>query len=119
MEQRWGRRRTTFKLGINIMQPKRRKPTHPGEILSKEFLKPLQISPKDFAKTLSKDWNEKKVNDLIEGKEAVSKEMAKDLAKALQTTTHFWVHLQQFYAEYEKIQRGNEKGSLKPWKKAI
>ena len=100
------------------MQPKRRKPTHPGEILSEEFLKPLGISPKDFAKQIGGNWTEARVLAVIDTKEDISEKMAEELAAFFATTAHFWIHLQRFYNEYEAIQKRSEKGSLKPWKKA-
>jgi plasmid maintenance system antidote protein VapI len=34
------------------MLPKQRRPTHPGEILLREFLEPKETSQVEFAKTL-------------------------------------------------------------------
>ena len=98
------------------MQPKRRKPTHPGQVLLEEFLLPLGISPAQCAKNLGKGWTEKKVQALINGEENVSDKIAEELAVAFSTTAHFWKHLQQFCNEYDAIHKQNEKGALKPWK---
>jgi antitoxin HigA-1 len=100
------------------MLPSRRKPTHPGEILSKEFLGPLTLTPRQFADRLGQEWNEIKVEAIIKGKENISEKTAEQFAAALGTTAEFWKHLQNTHNQWEKEHRSNEKGSLKPWKKA-
>jgi len=45
---------------------KHRKPTHPGEILLEEFLKPLGISQAQFARYLG--WTYAKLNEIIREK---------------------------------------------------
>jgi addiction module HigA family antidote len=100
------------------MLPKRRKPTHPGVILDEEFLKPLMISPKQLADKMGAPWSELKITALIKGKEPISDKTAKDLEKALETPSQFWLRLQQQYSQWEESEKQNEKGSIKPWKKA-
>ena len=100
------------------MLPKRRKPTHPGVILMEEFLKPLGITPRQFAEKLSGNWNEYKVEAIINAKENLPDKAFSEFAVALGTTPQFWQHLQNVYHQWEATHRQNEKGSLKPWKKA-
>ena len=100
------------------MLPKRRKPTHPGQILLEEFLKPLELSPRQFAEKLGNQWTELKIESFIHGQENLSEKGAQEFAAELGTTPHFWQHLQSLYNQWEEIHRQNEKGSLKPWKKA-
>ncbi len=45
------------------MKPKSRPPTHPGEILLKEFLEPLGLSQKQFAEHLG--WTYPRLNEFI------------------------------------------------------
>ena len=45
------------------MLPKFRTPTHPGEMLLEEFLKPIGISQKAFAKHLG--WTYARLNEII------------------------------------------------------
>jgi plasmid maintenance system antidote protein VapI len=52
------------------MFPKNREPTHPGEILLEEFLKPLSISQEDFATHLGGSWTQPKVSAFIRKKGA-------------------------------------------------
>lgn len=100
------------------MLPSRRKPTHPGEILSRDFLNPLHLTPRQFADKLGKEWDELKIEAIIQGKENLSEKAAEEFASMLGTTTEFWKHLQNICNQWESIQRSNKKGSLKPWKKA-
>jgi len=74
------------------MLPKNRTPTHPGEILLEEFLKPLGVTQVAFAEHIG--VSVQRVNELIRGKRGVSPETAWLLSQALGTTPQFWVNLQ-------------------------
>lgn len=100
------------------MLPKKRRPTHPGEVLFEEFLIPLKLSQKQFADSLGKNWSEQRLSLIIEGQEDISPKSAQEIASVLGTTSEFWTHLQNLCHEWDKIHKQNEKGSLKPWKKA-
>lgn len=100
------------------MFPKNRQPTHPGAILEHEFLKPLGMDAKKFAQVLGGDWNEIKINAILTGKEGISERIARDFAEALGTTVEFWKKFARYYQQWEQVHKANEKGSLKPWKKA-
>jgi addiction module HigA family antidote len=100
------------------MLPKKREPTHPGKILMEDFLKPLQLTSRQFADSLGGDWSEYKIEAFIKGKENLSEKEAEELAGKLGTSVQFWLRLQQMHNQWAEIHRHNEKGSLKPWKKA-
>lgn len=100
------------------MLPKRRKPTHPGIILKEEFLTPLGMTARQFADKLGPTWNEVKLEAILQGRENLSQRTAEEFAALLGTTAQFWKHLQQTYSQWEQTHRQQEKGSLKPWKKA-
>jgi len=74
------------------MLPKNRTPTHPGEILLEEFLKPLGVTQVAFARHIG--VSVQRVNELIRGKRGVTPETAWLLSQALGTTPQFWVNLQ-------------------------
>jgi len=74
------------------MIPENRVPTHPGVILSEEFLKPLGVSQVAFAAHLGVPVQ--RINELIRGKRGVTPETAWMLAQALDTTPEFWMNLQ-------------------------
>ncbi|MGC1878410.1 MAG: HigA family addiction module antitoxin [Rhabdochlamydiaceae bacterium] len=100
------------------MLPKRRKPTHPGVILMEEFLKPLGMTSRQFAEKLGENWNEYKIEAIINEKEGLPDKACAEFAAALGTTPQFWQHLQNSIHQWEQTHKHNEKGSLKPWKKA-
>ncbi len=75
------------------MLPKKRPPTHPGEMLLKEFLEPLGITQKEFAKHLG--WTYARLNEIINGRRNVSADSALALGEALKTGPEFWLNLQR------------------------
>lgn len=74
------------------MLPKNRIPSHPGEVLLEEFLKPLGVSQVALAEHLSVPVQ--RINELVRGKRGVTSETAWLLAGALGTTSEFWINLQ-------------------------
>jgi len=74
------------------MLPKSRVPTHPGEVLLEEFLKPLELSQVRLAEHLGIPVQ--RVNELVNGKRGVTPETAWLLAGAFDTTPEFWLNLQ-------------------------
>lgn len=77
------------------MIPENRIPTHPGVVLSKEFLTPLGVSQVALAKHLGIPVQ--RINELVRGKRGVSPETAWLLSEALNTTPEFWINLQANY----------------------
>lgn len=67
-------------------------PVLPGEMLSEEFLKPLNLTQKAFADHIGVDI--KTVNRLVNGRTAVTPELAVKFAAALSTSAEFWLNLQ-------------------------
>ena len=67
----------------------------PGEILQEEFLEPLGISQYRLAKAIGKPQSA--ISEIVNGKRAISFEMAWLLGKALGTSTEFWMSLQSTY----------------------
>jgi addiction module HigA family antidote len=77
------------------MLPESRLPTHPGEILLEEFLKPLGITQVAFARHI--DAPVQRINEIIRGKRGVTSETAWLFSQALGTTPEFWINLQTTY----------------------
>ena len=74
------------------MIPENRIPTHPGVILSQEFLAPLNITQVALAAHMGVPTQ--RVNELVRGKRGVTPQTAWLLSQALNTTPEFWVNLQ-------------------------
>lgn len=74
------------------MIPENRIPTHPGVVLSEQFLAPLGISQVALAAHLGVPVQ--RINELVRGKRGVTPETAWLLSQALNTTPEFWINLQ-------------------------
>ena len=77
------------------MLPENRVPTHPGEILSEEFLIPMGITQVALAKHVG--VSPQRINELVRGKRGITPETAWLLSQALDTTPEFWINLQTAY----------------------
>jgi addiction module HigA family antidote len=74
-------------------------PVHPGEMLKEEFLDPLKISQREFARIIQVPAN--RVNQIINGKRSITGDTAIRFSLALKTSAEFWLRLQDRY-ELEK-----------------
>lgn len=74
------------------MLPKNRAPTHPGEMLLREFLEPNGLTQKDFAIHLG--WTYARLNEIVNGKRGISAESALAFADAFEMEPEFWLNLQ-------------------------
>jgi addiction module HigA family antidote len=75
------------------MVPRNRRPTTPGEILHEEFLAPLGMTQKRLADHLGRDV--KVVNRIVDGRSAVTADMALRLGAAFRTSPDFWLNAQR------------------------
>lgn len=78
---------------------KKVKAIHPGKILLEQYLEPLNISQREFARRISVSPN--RVNEIIRGRRAVTGDTALRFSIALDTTAEMWLGLQAHY-ELEK-----------------
>ena len=85
------------------MIPKNRRPTHPGEILLEEFLKPKGLSQMELAAKMGAPIQ--RINTLVNGKRDISAQTAVLLARVLNTTPEFWMNLQASLDLYEAEQK--------------
>jgi addiction module HigA family antidote len=74
------------------MIPENRIPTHPGEILLREFLEPLGLAQTELAEKLKVPVQ--RVNELVKGKRGVTPDTAWLLSAAFGTTPEVWMNLQ-------------------------
>jgi len=77
------------------MLPKNRPPSHPGEILLEEFLKPREMTQSELSEKLEIPLQ--RVNSIVNGKRGVTPETAILLARFFETTAEFWMNLQTQY----------------------
>ena len=72
--------------------PKSRAPTHPGEMLLEEFLRPMGITQSAFAIRLGVSFP--RLNEIIKGRRGVTPDTALRLAQVLGMSAEFWLGLQ-------------------------
>jgi addiction module HigA family antidote len=69
--------------------------THPGEILSEEFLKPMKISQNRLAIEIRVPTH--RINEIINGRRSITADTALRLGIFFGTTADFWLNLQSKY----------------------
>ena len=77
------------------MTVKTMEPIHPGEILSEEFLKPLNISQYRLAKDISVPA--RRINEIVHGKRSITANTALRLSRYFTLSERFWLNLQTRY----------------------
>jgi len=77
------------------MIPLNRISTHPGIILLREFLEPLELTQKALAAHVGVPTQ--RVNEIVRGKRGITPETAWLLSEALSTTPEFWLNLQSVH----------------------
>ena len=82
-------------------------PIHPGEILLKEFLKPMGISQYRLAKDIS--VSPRRINEIVHGKRRVSADTALRLERFFGLSEGFWLRLQARYDLEVEKDRLNER----------
>ena len=70
-------------------------PTHPGEVLREEFMKPLGLTQYALAKALR--ITQVRVGEIVNGKRAVSPDTALRLSRYFGTSAEFWMGMQATY----------------------
>lgn len=77
-------------------------PPHPGEVLRKDFLKPLNMSEHALAKVLG--IPQVRISEIVNRRRAISPNTALRLARYFGTSTEFWIGMQ---ATYDRQQARN------------
>lgn len=72
--------------------PTHRAPTHPGEMLREEFLKPMDLTQKDLAEGIHVPFQ--RVNELVRGRRGITPSTALRLSRFFGTSAGFWLNLQ-------------------------
>ena len=72
---------------------RRRIPAHPGRILRKHYIEPLNLTITQLADTLQ--VSRKALSAIVNEKKSVTPDMALRLARALDTTPELWCNLQK------------------------
>jgi len=78
--------------GAGRRLPRHRPPTHPGEMLLEEFLRPRGITPSAFAVRLG--IPSPRLHEIVRGHRAVTPDTALRLERVLGMPADFWLGLQ-------------------------
>ncbi len=77
---------------MKSMRDRKRKPTHPGEVLRQDVLPALKITQGEIAKRLG--VSRLSVSDLLHGKRALSADMAMRIGRLTNTSAESWLRMQ-------------------------
>jgi len=77
------------------MKKKKLHPTHPGEVLLEEFLKPMNLSQNKLAINIGVPA--RRINEIVLEKRKITADTALRLARFFGTSSEFWLGLQSQY----------------------
>ena len=93
---------------------KKLKNTHPGEILSEEFLIPLDISAYRLSKEIS--IPQTRISEIVKGNRRITADTALRFSKFFGNSAKFWLGLQDdFDIEDEKRRKQKDLNSIKQY----
>ncbi|MDJ0636995.1 MAG: HigA family addiction module antitoxin [Xenococcaceae cyanobacterium MO_188.B29] len=93
--------------------PKYRPPTHPGEMLLKEFLEPMQITQQALAQAIGVPYQ--RVNELVNSKRGITPSTALRLSKFFGNSPDFWLNLQNAWEIYHaQVAEAKQLEKIKP-----
>jgi antitoxin HigA-1 len=81
-----------------IRIPTHRSPTHPGEMLLEEFLKPMGITQRQLAEAIHVPYQ--RINEIINGRRGITPSTALRLARYFKMSPDFWLNNQQGWDLY-------------------
>lgn len=86
---------------------------HPGEILLQEFMRPYGISQNALARSIG--VSPRRINEIVNGKRAITAATALGLGEVLGPSPHFWMALQSDY-DIENARARQMKSVARPCK---
>ena len=92
-----------------IRVPTHRPPTHPGEMLLEEFLRPMGMTQRALADAIRVPYQ--RINEIINGHRGITPSTALRLAKFFVMSPDFWMNLQLRWDLYQAQQ--SERDELK------
>jgi addiction module HigA family antidote len=96
-----------------MLNNRKRRPTHPGEILREDVLPETGLTQGEFAERLG--VTRKTVNEILCGRSPVTVDMAHRLARALNTSPDLWLRLQQDVDIWDALEaKKTEYARIKP-----
>jgi addiction module HigA family antidote len=78
-------------------------PLHPGVVLQEVYMAEMNLNQSGLAALLG--CSPRKINEIVNGKRAISAEFAIELESALKTSASMWVRMQAEYDLYQARKR--------------
>jgi antitoxin HigA-1 len=100
-----------------MLNGRKRRPTHPGELLRAEIIPAAELTQAQLATRLG--VSRRSVSDLLHERRALTPDMAHRLARVFNTTPEFWMNLQQAVDIWETLTANRQQyAKLRPLKVA-
>lgn len=100
-----------------MLNGRKRRPTHPGELLREEILPAAELTQTELAERLG--ISRRSVGELLRERRALTPDVAHRLARVFKTTPEFWMNLQQAVDIWEALSANRrEYAKLRPLKAA-
>lgn len=93
---------------MGIALPTHRPPTHPGEMLNEEYIKPLGLTQVDVATRLGISFP--RLNSILNAKRGVTPDTALRLERLFGASAQSWLNLQTNWDLWHELHEGDEKG---------
>ncbi len=98
--------------------PTNRAPTHPGEMLLKEFLKPLGLTQRELAEAIGVPYQ--RVNEIVNRRRGITPSTALRLSRYFGTSSGFWMNGQMRWDLYHTQQvEGDEVRRIRRHPRAV
>ncbi len=75
-----------------VRVPTDRSPSHPGDILLKEFLEPMGLTQTELANAIGVSYQ--RINEVVNGKRGITLSTSLRLGKFFNVSSDFWMNLQ-------------------------
>ena len=95
----------------------KRPPSHPGRVLRTLYMEPLELTITALAERLG--VSRKTVSKIINGRGAVTSEMALRLSRAFDTTPDVWMNLQKTHALWHAAHGSDAWQNIQPVKDLV
>ena len=97
------------------MLPTNRPPTHPGEMLLKEFLEPLEVSQVEAADRMNIPFQ--RLNSIVKGRRGVSADTALLLEALTGWDAQIWLTLQSRWDLWHALKARGRRPKVRPLRK--
>src|SRR5579884_1102216 len=98
---------------MSMLNNRKRRPTHPGEILREDIIPAANITQTELAARIG--VSRRTISEIIHEKRPITTDIAHRLAKVFNTSPEFWLNLQQAVDIWDALQSNKrEYDKIKP-----